>query len=126
MNTGKFKISSETALKLEFQRSAGESGFESSSYEFSCTWQEKEIVEFVTRVGFLSNKFACEEMAKQFLCLYEVCLCVSQYSLIDEVRGYRAPYPLYLFNIWLPTLWYCGILNDSAVKVGRFFLSIHV
>ena len=70
MNTGIFKISSEMVLKLEFQRSAGESGFESSSYELSCTWQEKEIMEFVTRVGFLSNK--CDEMTKQFLCLHEV------------------------------------------------------
>ena len=72
MSTGIFEISSEAALKLAFQRSTGESGSESSSYDLSCTWHEKEIIEFVTRVGFLSNKLSCEEMAKQFLCLHEV------------------------------------------------------
>ena len=71
-STGILKISSDAVLALEFQKSVGESGSESSSYELLCTWQEKEIMEFVTRVGFLSNKGSCEELAKKFLGLHKV------------------------------------------------------
>jgi hypothetical protein len=85
MSTGIFEISSEAALKLQFQRSAGESGSE-SSYDLSCTWHEKEIIEFVTRVGFLSNKLSCEEMAKRFLCLHEVA-CKS-FHLIQKIKQF--------------------------------------
>ena len=92
MSTGVFKISSEAALKLEFQRSASESG--ESSYDLSCTWEEKEIIGFVTRVGFLSNKLSCEEMAKEFLCLHEVslmCKSVLFNWLRSRTGGTKSP-----------------------------------
>ena len=85
MSTGQFLFTMETAqeittpticIVLEFTRSAGLPVTETIQdvTVHREKWYERQIGEFVTRLGFLSQKETSSEMAKTFLHICEVCI----------------------------------------------------
>ena len=85
MRTGQFMFTMEKAqgmatpticIVLEFTRSAGLPVTESAQdiTVHKEKWYERQIGEFVTRLGFLSQKETSSEMAKTFLHICEVCV----------------------------------------------------
>ena len=92
MKTGQFLFTMELTqeittpviwIVLEFTRCAGMLETESTQDVpvHKEKWYERQISEFVTRLGFLSQKEASSKMAKTFLHINEVCINTMRYRL---------------------------------------------